>query len=210
MGSADIPSTHLTLLNELAQDSPSREEAWRIFWQRYYPLILHWCQRWLSRTSDAEEVASQVLEKLVSSIPTFDANKGSFRVWLKAVVNNAVRKEFRYRSRHPGDYGLGGSDAREQLESLLVELGSSLDNHIRDDVDRTVSTVKRCVSTNDWEAFQRTVCDGQDVAEVARQLGKSRPAVFQAIYRVRKLLRETYNDFQKDLDGPHEPQEKMP
>jgi Sigma-70 region 2 len=58
--------TSITLMMRLGQ-SPADDEAWDRFVERYQPMIRAWCLRRGSQASDADDVAQEVLTKLVTA-----------------------------------------------------------------------------------------------------------------------------------------------
>ena len=77
--------------------------AWDEFVQRYHPTIRAWCLRWGSQASDADDVAQQVLLKLLSAMKKYHYNPTpGFRGWLKTVTHNAWVDFVASRRRMPG------------------------------------------------------------------------------------------------------------
>src|SRR5262249_2916572 len=103
--------------------------------------------------------------------------------------------------RHPGDRGVGGSDARAHLAGLempgdLDDLAEAIEGQTDPDLEAAVQRVKARVAAVTWQAFWAQVVDGQSAAEVAQQLGIGVASVYQARYRVSHLLAQEYS-------GPH-------
>jgi RNA polymerase sigma factor (sigma-70 family) len=186
-GPTDLATTQL--LPYLAVGG--NEEAWRVFVARYRPRILRWCGR--LQADDAEEVTSRVLHKLVVGLARgvyrrHDA--ATFRGWLRRVVANEIV-----------DFARGqrlGQPAGEVLHSWpdptsVDELAGELDQEFRADCQRAegiCTRVRGRVQPHTWDAFVRTYLHGQDVREVARDLGLTLSGVYKARDRVRRLLEE--------------------
>ncbi|MGO9469750.1 MAG: RNA polymerase sigma factor [Isosphaeraceae bacterium] len=167
------------------------EEAWRVFVLRYRPRILHWCRR--LQADDAEEVASRVLHKLVVGLARGVYRRhapGTFRGWLRRVVGNEV-VDFLRRQRP-------GQPAGDVLSCWpdpvsVDELAGELDLELRADCERAEQICVRVrgrVQPHTWEAFTRTYLQGQEIREVARDLGLTLSGVYKARDRVRRLLEE--------------------
>ena len=172
---------------------PRNEEAWRAFVARYRPRILGWCRR--LQPDDAEEVTSRVLHKLVVGLARGAYRRrgpGKFRAWLRTVVGNEV-VDFA-RKRHPGQPACGDGDLCCRPDPVrLDELAGELDEQFRADCERAeriCDRVRARLLPHTWEAFTRTYLDGQDVREVARELGLTLSGVYKARDRVRRLLEE--------------------
>ena len=72
------------------QEDPADRGAWDEFVEIYQPMIRDWCLRWGSQPADAEDVAQQVLLKLLTAMKNYRRRAGSgFRGWLKTVTHNA-------------------------------------------------------------------------------------------------------------------------
>ena len=65
MSKSPDKDTSLTLIMRV-QQNPADLQAWDKFVQRYHPIIRAWCLRWGSQPSDADDVAQQVLLKLLA------------------------------------------------------------------------------------------------------------------------------------------------
>ena len=81
--------TSVTLMMRVQED-PADPLAWDEFVRRYQPMIRAWCLKWGSQPSDADDVAQQVLLKLLTAMKQYRRQPGSgFRGWLKTVTHNA-------------------------------------------------------------------------------------------------------------------------
>ena len=75
----------------------------------------------------------------------------------------------------------------------IDELAGELDEEFRADCERAEQVCARVrgrVQPHTWEAFTRTYLQGQEVREVARELGLTLSGVYKARDRVRRLLEE--------------------
>ena len=72
------------------QEDPADALAWDEFVGRYQPMIRAWCLKWGSQPADADDVAQQVLLKLLTAMKQYRRQAGSgFRGWLKTVTHHA-------------------------------------------------------------------------------------------------------------------------
>jgi RNA polymerase sigma factor (sigma-70 family) len=167
------------------------EEAWRTFVARYRPRILRWCRR--LQADDAEEITSRVLHKLVVGLARGVYRRrdpGTFRGWLRRVVGNEVVDLARRQG--------AGLPATHVVQCWpdpvsIDELAGELDGEFRADcerADRVCARVRGRVQADTWEAFTRTYLQGQEVREVARDLGLTLSGVYKARDRVRRRLEE--------------------
>jgi RNA polymerase sigma factor (sigma-70 family) len=167
------------------------EEAWRAFVARYRPRILRWCRQ--LQADDAEEVTSRVLHKLVVGLARGVYRRrdpGTFRGWLRRVVSNEV-VDFA-RQQRPGQPA--GNILKGWPDPASVdELAGELDLEFQADCERAeriCARVRGRVQPQTWEAFTRTYLHGQEVRDVARDLGLTLSGVYKARDRVRRLLEE--------------------
>jgi len=202
--------TSMTLLRQLR--SLRNEEAWRTFLARYRPLIAHWCRYRGLGPDDADEVTARVLARLVQAMTHFgyDPRTGRFRSWLKTVVENQVKDFWRGRRRRPGDRGSGRANVQQKLEEIpdpasIEELAGELDEQLRRDAQQAAEIAervqKRLGQPHTWEAFRLVALEGCRAREVAERLGLSLSAVYQAAYRVGKMLTAEWERGQ-DLSRP--------
>ena len=115
---------------------------------------------------------------------------GTFRGWLRRVVGNEV-VDFARRQRS----GQPGGGALQYLPDpvSIDELAGELDLEFRADCERAEEICARVrvrVQPHTWEAFTRTYLQGQEVCDVARELGLTLSGVYKARDRVRRLLEE--------------------
>jgi RNA polymerase sigma factor (sigma-70 family) len=181
--------TSLTLL-ERVQKFPADLEAWDEFVHRYQPMIRAWCVNWGLQDSDADDVAQDVLVKLLSAMRKFRYDPArSFHGWLKTVTHHALSNFCNDRRREPGQIGpditideLG--DARVDLEHKLESLFD------RDLFQMAMRRVEKRVKPVTWDAFRLSALDGLSGQEVAFRLQIPVANVFVAKNRVQKLLHE--------------------
>ena len=127
--------TSITLMMRLRQ-APADLQAWDEFVRRYQPMIRDWCLRWGSRPEDAEDVAQEVLLKLLAAMKTFEYDPGrSFRAWLKTVTQNAWNdfvKSHRRESTEDPDRFQAILDSRAALDDLRSRMEDAFDRELLD------------------------------------------------------------------------------
>lgn len=204
MGGPDELQTQTALLRQLADWR--NNEAWRTFQQRYQSLMDRWARGGGLRHDQAEEVTARVLEKLVRKIGdyVYRPERGRFRDWLKTVVQNEVCDLRRTWRRKPDQQGNGVTAAPVCLEQVpdlddLDEPSDELEAQLRayrDRLGQLRERVRKRVRPHTWEAYRRTVEEGQPAAEVAQVLAMKRTAVPVAKLRVIRLLRKEWERMQ--------------
>jgi RNA polymerase sigma-70 factor (ECF subfamily) len=190
--------TPLSLLDRLRED-PNSEEAWVEFHVRYGKVLYTWCRRWGLQPSDAEDVAQDTLLAVSRQIKDFrhDPN-GSFRAWMKTI---AYRLWIRVVERSARQAATGGNAALEELASVAArdDLARFCEAQARQVIlEQAFDRVRIRVSPSTWEAFRLTALEDHTGAEVARQLGLTIGDVYNARWRVQKLLRDAVRTLDPD------------
>jgi len=179
--------TNPTLLGRLRR-MPSDPEAWRQFVDRYGPRILMWCRHWGLQPADASDVMQAVLLKLLGALQTFEYDPSrSFRAWLKTLTQHAWLDTVRsVRRQSTGDEAL-----LQQLDSIAArdDLVQQLEQtYERELLELAMQRVQLQVLPKTWEAFQRTVLEGQPPASVAAALQTTLANVYKSRSNVQKRL----------------------
>jgi RNA polymerase sigma-70 factor (ECF subfamily) len=180
--------TSLTLMMRVQQD-PADPEAWDEFVHRYQPMIRAWCLKWGAQDSDADDVAQQVLIKLMSATKTYRCEStASFRGWLKTVTHNAwidfVRRPV---TTQAPDWISSLADSHDALEDLEQQMEQAYEREL---LELAMRRVEPRVKPNTWEAFRLTSIEHLSGAEAAERLTTPISGVFVAKHRVLKLLEE--------------------
>ena len=182
--------TSITLMMRLRQ-APADLQAWEEFVRRYQPMIRDWCLRWGSRPEDAEDVAQEVLLKLLAAMKSFEYDPGrSFRAWLKTVTQNAwndFAKAHRRESTKEPDRFRAILDSRAALDDLRNRIEDAYDREL---LDLAMRRVEKRVKPANWRAFQLTAIDQRPGAEAAQELRMTVARVFIAKHRVQRMLEE--------------------
>jgi RNA polymerase sigma-70 factor (ECF subfamily) len=181
--------TSLTLLERI-QKQPADGEAWGEFVRRYQPMIRAWCVKWGLQSSDVDDVAQDVLIKLLNAMRTFRYDPSrSFCAWLRTVTQRALGDFAAGRAKEPGQIGpevaiADRVDARAELER---ELEGFFD---RDLFHLAMRRVEKRVKPVTWDAFRLTAVEGLSGRDAGQRLEMPVAHVFVAKNRVQKLLQE--------------------
>jgi RNA polymerase sigma-70 factor (ECF subfamily) len=188
MGKDPAKDTSLTLMMRVQQD-PADPTAWDEFVQKYQPMIRAWCLKWGSQSCDADDVAQQVLMKLMSAMKTYRCDAGtSFRGWLKSVTHNAwIDFVRRPRDSQAADWLGSLADSSDALEDLEKRMELAFEREL---LELAMKRVEPRVKAHTWEAFVLTSIENLSGAEAAARMGQPASKVFVAKHRVMKLLEE--------------------
>jgi RNA polymerase sigma factor (sigma-70 family) len=189
--------TSLTLMMRVQQD-PADDQAWHEFVRRYHPMIRAWCLKWGSQSSDADDVAQDVLLRLLGAMKRFQYDPArSFRGWLKAVTQHVWIDLAS--ARRPE------TDEKGRLETLVdpYDALADLEQQLEDAFDRELSElamqrVQKRVKPTTWEAFRLTAIENRTGVDAARQLQIPVAHVFVAKSRVQKMLQDEIRILKRD------------
>jgi RNA polymerase sigma-70 factor (ECF subfamily) len=188
-------SSEKTSLTLLARIKDKDQEAWRKFVRLYGPLVYGWCRQSGLQDADAADVGQDVFRTVAESIDGFhhDQQGDSFRGWLRTVTRSRVLDFLRRKAR--AAHGLGGSDA----QALWHELPDAPSDSRSTDEDDKLSLARRAIDMvletckeATRQAFLRVVIEGQNPADVARDLGISVNAVYLAKSHTLRRIREEF------------------
>jgi RNA polymerase sigma-70 factor (ECF subfamily) len=190
---ADGDTSHTLMMR--VQKHPADPTAWDEFVHRYQPMIRAWCLKWGAQPFDADDVAQQVLIKLMSAMKTYRCEStASFRGWLKTVTHNAwidfVRRPV---TTQAPDWISSLADSHDALEDLEQQMEQAYEREL---LELAMRRVEPRVKPNTWEAFRLTSIEHLSGAEAAERLTTPISSVFVAKHRVLKLLEEEVRKLQ--------------
>jgi RNA polymerase sigma factor (sigma-70 family) len=170
------------------QEDPADHCAWDEFVELYQPMIRAWCLRWGSQPADAEDIAQQVLLKLLTAMKNYRRQAGSgFRCWLKTVTHNAwldFVTARRNSAQYPGSID-SITDSNDALADLETQMQRAFENEL---LAMAMHRVKPRLKPSTWEAFRLTAIENLQGVEAAARLDMDVSNVFVHKHRVMKLL----------------------
>jgi RNA polymerase sigma-70 factor (ECF subfamily) len=186
-----VGSTSPSLLDRVkAQD----QDAWQRLVKLYSPLVLYWCRRAGVPRDDRADVFQEVFRSLWRHIKGFQRERtGSFRAWLRSIVQTRVADYFSKRGK--GEVAAGGTDAYRRLLEVPDDPGTSQSaasltpNEETLVLRQALAIVQPEFEQKTWQAAWRTTIDGRSATEVAEDLGMTPAAVRKAKSRVLQRLR---------------------
>ena len=198
----DDPMSTSTSLIARVKDRDA--EAWQRLVDLYGPLVYQWSRQSGIRSDEAADVFQEVFIAVAANVADFrrDRPGDSFRGWLWTITRNKVRDHFRRRGARPE--AQGGTKAQERMaqnpDSLAEpspdEPEAAADNGLE---HRALELVRAGVEERTWRAFWSLAVDGRTAAEVAEELDMNVRTVYEAKYRVLRMLRQELNDL---MDQP--------
>jgi RNA polymerase sigma factor (sigma-70 family) len=191
------PETRSTLLVRIRDRKDGR--SWAEFVEIYGPLVYGFLRKRGLQDADAADLVQDVLQSVVKTIHSFDhrPSSNSFRRWLFTIVQNRLRDYRKPRATQPR--GAGDTQAYERLQEHRDETDSAEEiwdrQHELGLIRYAANQVRRDFQETTWNAFWQTAVEGAVPAEVARQLGMTRAAVYLAKARVLSRIREYVAQF---------------
>jgi len=189
---------NVTSTSLLGRAKAGEDEAWGRLVELYAPLLYEWCRRSGLQADDAADVAQDVFTAVSRKIENFrrDRPGDSFRGWLWTIAHSKINDHFRRLKGHPT--AQGGTDAQVRLAEIAepsASFSATSSPGVGNTLERrAIELVRAGVEERTWQAFWRVAVEGEEVAEVAKSLGISTQAVYDARYRIRRKVRQ-------ELDG---------
>ena len=191
-------STSRSMLTGAQQDEPA---AWTRLVALYAPLVTAWCRRWSVAPQDVTDVVQDVFTAVAKNVARFrkELPQDSFRAWLATITRNKVRDYFRGRGDEPS--AAGGTEAWQRISQVCDPLDDESVSECTEEnaafsdlLRRALESIRGEFHERTWQAFWRTVVEGQSAAEAGAELrmqpGAVRVAKSRVLWRLRKELGE--------------------
>lgn len=183
--------------------SHGKHRAWEEMDRTYRPLIYHWLRRYQLQSSDAEDIAQEVMAVVVRRVGEFDHNGrvGAFRHWLRTITVHTARN---FLDKHGHQPEATGSslllEMLAQLEDPASEASRLFDRqHDQFVLQAMLERVVEQFEPGTINAFRMHVLEGVDAKVTAGRLGVSPRVVYIAKSRVLRALREQAADWIDEL-----------
>lgn len=174
-------------------------EAWRRLVRLYAQIVYARCRRAGLGPDDAQDVVQEVFSSAASHLGDFRYRTptDSFRSWLKAITSSKIADHFRRQGAQPK--AQGGSAVQQRFAELATQpqpqAGATSSPAIEDtDLQRALGIAKASVEESTWQAFWQLAVDERSAADVANELGMGTKAVYEAKYRVSRLIRKLWGE----------------
>jgi len=160
--------------------------GWAEFDKLYRPLLLRYARRRGLGAEEAEEIAQQCLEVIVSRIQTFE-RRASFRGWLHRIVDNKVKQHLSRRGRElqpPSAVLKNQADSAPTPEELWEQQWN------RTHLLYCLVSLRADFAAHTLQAFELYVLQGVRARDAAEMLGMTPNQVYIAKCRVMRRLKE--------------------
>jgi RNA polymerase sigma-70 factor (ECF subfamily) len=185
--------TRRTLLSRLRDLDDTA--GWQQFFEVYWRLIYAFALRAGCSREDAEDIVQETVAAVARRMPEFqyDRSKGTFRTWLRRIVEARVNDHLRKRYRRIQTQPLEGDGAEEVPEfggaepAALESVWEEEWQRVR--LARALERVKAAVSQRQFQIFDLYALQGQPLRRVAECFQVNAAQVYLAKHRVGRLLR---------------------
>ncbi|WP_442505048.1 RNA polymerase sigma factor [Novipirellula sp. SH528] len=201
---SNIPNFSLTSPSLLAGLASRDDEIWVRFVQIYGPLIDEWIGRAKVNPSAVDDIAQDILLAIATSFDNYhhDAKQsGSLRRWIWGIAKNKIA-DWQRKDAQQVKAGRGLSCFRliNQLPNVPFEDSDPGSQHKTrmQLAARALAILQTDFEPLTWQAFWRSVIDGEKTSEIAQSLNMTAVAIRQSRFRVLRRLREELGE---DLPG---------
>jgi RNA polymerase sigma-70 factor (ECF subfamily) len=192
------------------------DQAWQEFVELYAELIFNWCRISRLSSADSADIMQEVFASVAGNIANFERSPGStMRGWLWTITKNKIRDHFRKRNIARADGGTSALDRLYNFPEINESVGLSSSLSTNDPCDnessataismehesnrllhRAMKQIQSEFSERSWNAFWRSVVDGQETRFIAEDLGITTAGVRQAKRRILRRLRQQLGDLE--------------
>ncbi|MDO3681851.1 sigma-70 family RNA polymerase sigma factor [Paenibacillus ehimensis] len=159
------------------------ESQFTYIFETYYKRIYNYVGYRVNCHSTAEDLTSQVFEKVLNKIDTYSPGKSPFEVWLFALARNVVNDYFRRQKRHKF-FSLEGLkelvSGSKGPESLFIQ--REFNDNLQKALDALSAKERNMVALKFGAELKNT--------EISELLGISEDNVGVQCYRIMKKLRK--------------------
>ena len=187
--------TQMTLLQRIAIEKTGEDEAtWARFFELYYPAMVFFAKG-IGGYDNAEDVASEVLVKLVDVLRhgKYERQPGkSFRAYVKTLIRNQLNDLYRKEKAR----GLGLKvELTDQIKEEVA--GEDQDFALKLDTDWAEACqnaavqhvlTKTALSEQSKSVYREYVVKGRPIDDVANEFGISKNVVSQIKTRIERMI----------------------
>ena len=169
------------------------EQAFRQFFNRYYPRVYRFCVRRMQQDA-AEDVAQIVLTQAVRKISSYRGEAALF-TWLCQIARNQISAFYRANSRHRHLVALEDSESiRAEVESLPADPIFSPENvATQSQRQQLVALILDHLPGHYGAILEWKYIEGLSVEEIAERLETTAIAVQSMLARARPAFQKQYH-----------------
>lgn len=164
-------------------------DASGLLYQRYKKVLLAYFFNCTHRKTTSEDLVQITFEKMLKYRKNFQG-KGTFKAWLFSIARNAVKDEWRKKSKHP-------TQAIDERSFALVDLAASgEDQLIRNDREALLYQALKSLAPEKRELLALVKLQGKKYKEVAAIYQITESALKIKIFRIMNELRDYMKNIQ--------------
>jgi RNA polymerase sigma-70 factor (ECF subfamily) len=145
----------------------------------------------IADVAEAEDLTSEILERALTYLASFDSRKGSFSTWLFRIAHNTLVNHLRKR-RYQNDHCTALGDARHRMEDLAADAPTPEQVVVR---DQETAHLLRCLCTlslRQQEILSLRFAGQLTNREIARILEMNERTVSVTILRALRKIRQAF------------------
>lgn len=183
------------MLDGIRRNEP---DQWDRFVLLFGPIVYEWCRRSNIAEHDAADIVQEVFKVVAEKISGFrrDRPGDSFHGWLHGITRFKCLDYFRQHANQT--IAAGGSTANQRIQQTAAteftefdETSLSADRFSL--FQRALELIKTEFESHTWQAFWRMTVDDANATDIARELGMTRGAIYNAKYKVLRRLRTEFD-----------------
>lgn len=90
-------------------------------YKKYFPKLYKYTLYKVGDTNVAEDLVSEVFEKMLAKYNTYNQEKGNFSTWLFTIANNVIINYYRENGRKTVSFDLEKVESKYRLEDLIID-----------------------------------------------------------------------------------------
>lgn len=178
-------TTSLTLLQKLRIQDP---DGWECFTKLYLPLLYKWLKNVGIGEEDAQDICQEVFINTYTSLSGFEHHgTGSFRKWLRTIVNRRISDHFRRKEKNSPVVPIKGSGPKVLSESWEEAFVNEVYQY-------ALALVRQKTSQRDWDIFEKIHFSNVSAHQIAEEYNMNPSSVTVIRCRILHKLREIVGD----------------
>ena len=176
------------------------QEGWKQFFDTYWKMLYSVCKRSGMNDSESQDVVQETILAVAKQMPNFryDPQVGSFKSWLMLIVRRRIIDYLRKVGRQPPRYQSQTDAATAQtstMERIPDPEGGQIDRIYEEEWQQHIfqialQRIRESVNYEEYQVFDCYALKGWPPEQVAQTLSVTMSFVYNAKYRLTKLLKE--------------------
>ncbi len=176
----------------------SDEEAWTELYERYTSFIYYLLRRFNVNEHEMDDLAQQIMIKLMHKVKLYDRSQGKFRSWFSTLVRNEVLTHFRKLQGYNKkiEHFIEKGDSEEFYDELDAIVTKEWEEYI---IKEALTRVEKSFKGQAIKVFKLWM-DGKKVVEIGETLGLTVNTVYNLKGRVMKSLKLEISEMTQALE----------